>query len=126
MRNLSTSLLFPSVLLAGALTAPPLHAEGGDGGMMKNDQCGMVHGRQGGMMGGGRMMGQGGMMGQRGMMGQGGMMQGDQEGLKSMMKQMSQMMKQMSQMMEQSSNMMSDKSPNEEAKKSAPSEPEKK
>src|SRR6266852_93025 len=110
MRKLTTSLLPASILLVGVLTAPPLYAEGG-----------MMHGRQG------SMMGQGGMMqGDRGgMMGGGGMMQDRREGMMGMMKQMSQMMKQMSQMMDQYSNMMGDNRPSDR-EKNAPSEPEKK
>jgi hypothetical protein len=37
MRKLSTTLLLASILLAGALTALPLYAEGNDSGM-KNEQ----------------------------------------------------------------------------------------
>jgi hypothetical protein len=55
MRKLSTTLLFASILLAVALTALPLDAEGNDSGM-KNEQCDMMRGRQGSMMGGGGMM----------------------------------------------------------------------
>ena len=118
MRKLTTSLFFASTLLAGVLTAPALYAEG-----MQSEQCDMMRGRQGGMMGHGGMMGGDGMMqGDRGgMMGRSGMMQGGQEGMIGMMKQMSQMMRQMSQMMDQYTNMMSD-----QEKKGAPSEPEKK
>src|SRR5258708_7315115 len=138
MRKLTTLLVPVSVILAAVLTAPPLRAEGrmmqGDrGGMMG----GMMQGGRGGMMGRGMMqneqcdmmrsmMGQGGMM-QRddsGMMGGRGMMQGSQEGMKSMMKQMSQMMKQMGDMMEHYSDMMGD-SGRSDREKSAPAEPEK-
>src|SRR5229473_2831932 len=130
MRKLTTLLVPVSMLLAGVLTAPPLHAEGGmmqggrggmmGRGMMQNEQCGMMGGRHGGMMGEGRMM-----QGDHGeMMGGGGMMQGGQEGMKSMMKQMSQMMKQMSEMMDHYSDMMGDSRPSDR-EKSAPSEPEK-
>lgn len=53
MRKFRTSLFFASTLLAGVLSAPPLYAEGG----MQNEQCDMMRGRQGGMMGRGGMMG---------------------------------------------------------------------
>src|SRR5216684_3146278 len=124
MRKLTTSLLPATILLAGVLPAAPLCAQGG--GMM-HEQCGMMQGRQGGMMGrGGMMQGdRGGMMGQGGMMGEGGMMQDRREGMMNMMKRMSQMMKQMSQMMDQYSSMMGDNRPSDR-EKSAPSEPEKK
>jgi hypothetical protein len=129
MRKLSTTLLFAAILLAGALTALPLYAEGNDRGM-KNEQCDMMRGRQGSMLGGGGMMqgDRGGMMGQGGMMGggQGGMMQGSPKAMMGMMKQMSQMMKQMGQMMEQYSNMMGENRPKDQEKKEAPSESEKK
>ena len=136
MRKLTPPLLLASILVAGVLTAPPLHAEG----TKQNEQCDMMRGDHGGMMqdGQGGMMGRGGMMrgDGGGMMGQGGMMQGDQggmmgqgrmmrstpEAMMGMMKQMSQMMKQMAQMMD----MMGDSRPNEQEKKNAPSEPEKK
>src|SRR5216684_4428897 len=101
MRKITTLLVPVSLLLAGVLTAPQLHAEGG---MMQGDRGGMM----GGMMQGGR----GGMMGR------------GKEGMKSMMKQMSQMMKQMSEMMDHYSDMMGDSRPSDR-EKSAPSEPEK-
>src|SRR5258708_10791661 len=89
MRKLTTSLFFRPSLLAGVLTAPPVYSEAGT----QSEQCDMMRGRQGGMMGRGGMMGGDGMMqGDRGgMMGRSGMMQG-QEGMIGMMKQMSQMM----------------------------------
>src|SRR5258706_14341736 len=69
MRKLTTSLFFTSALLAGVLIAPALYAEG-----MQGEQCDMMRGRQGGMMG------QGGMMCRGGRMVGDGMMQGDRWG----------------------------------------------
>src|SRR5260370_42404912 len=57
MRKLTTSLFFTSTLLAGVLTAPPVYSEAGT----QSEQCDMMRGRQGGMMGRGGMMGGEGM-----------------------------------------------------------------
>src|SRR5260370_18576233 len=78
MRKLTTSLFFASTLLAGVLTAPLVYAEAGT----QSEQCDMMRGRQGGMMGEGGMMGGDGMMrGDRGgSIDQGGVMKSGPEG----------------------------------------------
>src|SRR5258708_23957746 len=79
MRKLTTSLFFTSTLLAGVLTAPPVYSEAGT----QSEQCDMMRGRQGGMMGRGGMMGGDGMMqGDRGgVVGRRGMVQGPGGGI---------------------------------------------
>ena len=91
MRKVTTALLLASTLVAGAMVAPSLYAQGSresSGSMMDH-----------GMMGDKNTKGKGGMMGT---------------------------MKQMSEMMDHCSNMMSDGRPNDQWRKNAPSEPEKK
>src|SRR5216684_3522928 len=97
MRKLTTLLVPVSLLLAGVLTAPQLHAEGG---MMQGDRGGMM----GGMMQGGR----GGMMGR-------GMMQSEQcDMMRGMMGQ------------RDHSNMMGDSRPSDREKSAPSDEKEKK
>lgn len=103
MPRFKTTLLLVPVLVAGAIAAPSLYAQS------SHEPSGSMMDR--GMMGGKSEKGDGGMMGRGGMMGDGGMMG---------------MMGQMSRMMDQCSNMMSDSRPNEQWRKDAPSEPEKK
>ena len=90
MHKFTTTLLLVSTLVAGAMAAPLLYAQGGQqpsGSMMGH-----------GMMGGKNTNDQGGMMG---------------------------MMKQMSEMMDHCNGMMGDRRPNEQWRKTSPSQPEK-
>lgn len=98
MRNVTKALVLAAILVAGVMAAPSLYAQG--------DQ-----GPSGSMMGH-RMMDDNGTKDDGGMMGE--------------MKGMKKMMKQMSQMMDHCDNMMSDSRPNDQWRKSLPSEPEKK
>lgn len=99
MRRFTKTLLPAAILVAGVMAAPSLYAQG--------DQSPS-----------GSMMGHGGMMGDKSTKDEGGMM-GDMMGMMKMMTQMSQMM-------DRCNNMMSDSRPNDQWRKSSPSEPEKK
>ncbi len=94
MRKLTAAVSLVTILVAGALAAPSLYAQG------SQEPPGSMMGH--GMMGDNNTKDEGGMMG--------------------MMK----MMKQMGQMMDHCSNMMSDNRPNDQWRKTTPSEPEKK
>lgn len=98
MRKSTIALAF-AVLLGGLVAAPALYADDHHGSMMGNG-----------------MMNQ--MMGDKNNKDNDGMM-GDMMGMMKMMKQMSQMM-------DHCNNMMSDSQPNEQWRKNAPSQPEKK
>jgi hypothetical protein len=98
MRKLTIMAAFGSILLASVMVAPSLYAEAG-------------HDSSGSMMSNG-MMGDNGTRNDEGTMGD----------MMGMMK----MMKQMSQMMDHCNSMMSDSRPNDQWRKNAPSEPEKK
>ena len=89
MRKFTTTLLLVSTLVAGAMAAPLLYAQGGQqpsGSMMAHGMMGDKNTNDRGMMG---------------------------------------MMKQMSEMMDHCNGMMGDRRPNEQWRKTSPSQPEK-
>lgn len=98
MRKLTKALLPAAILIVGVMAAPSLYAQG------DKRPSGSMMGRD--------------MMGDKSTKDDGAMM-GDMMGMMKMMKQMSQMM-------DHCNNMMSDSRPNDQWRKDAPAEPEKK